>query len=381
MPRQKRIVEIMYQPTLSNSIEARAKLEDTIEQGAKSALALVEYLHNNIPEDDIRLGRELKFVPEVVNKRVEVKGIKNIPSAHIHKHALQQLSTRAGVPSAYLRALIEEEPASWKVELASDILNRHYSNGNAKDRMLLRCVNGELRANLSDRYRRLDSRFLVDAFCKSAKDIDAVPVRGHYSDTRVAVKALLRTVHEPIPGEPVCFGVEWGNSDFGAARHTIRAFILRLTCLNGATMENSLAQVHVGRTLDSDTMLSQRTYDYDTKTSASALDDVIRGTLAPERVRLLIEGIQAANAKDIDWRYMKGSLAKKLLKSEMQAVETAFESNDVHNMPAGKNMWRMSNAISWIAGHSKDEDRKLELQRLAGEVLNGKRDAEIREAL
>jgi hypothetical protein len=67
-------------------------------------------------------------------------------------------------------------------------------------------------------------------------------------------------------------------------------------------------------------------------------------------------------------------LARKLLKHEVAAAEAAFESDDVVNLPAGSNVWRASNAISWIAGRTEDADRKLELERVAGEVLNGKTD-------
>ena len=62
------------------------------------------------------------------------------------------------------------------------------------------------------------------------------------------------------------------------------------------------------------------------------------------------------------------------------AVEDAFESEDVINLPAGKSVWRASNAISWIAGRTEDPDRKLELERIAGEVLNGKADKSLDEA-
>jgi hypothetical protein len=31
--------------------------------------------------------------------------------------------------------------------------------------------------------------------------------------------------------------------------------------------------------------------------------------------------------------------------------------------------WRLSNAISWIAGQTKDAERKLDLMKIAGDVL------------
>jgi hypothetical protein len=174
--------------------------------------------------------------------------------------------------------------------------------------------------------------------------------------------------------------VEWGNSDFGAAKHTVRMFIWRLWCTNLATMEDSLAQVHLGRQLGDDIEFSQRTYALDTKTSVSALKDIVKGLLNPAKVNTLLETIKAADAKKVEWKNVKTQLAKKLLKAEMKLVEDAFESEDVINLPAGRSAWRVSNAVSWIAGKVEDADRKLDLQRVAGELVNGKTDAITAEA-
>jgi len=361
------------------SSKAREILERKIESGRASAIRLIEHVRDAAPIDTIAKGSEFLFRPTDAGVTIERASVGK--ALGIHKHALQQLASRAHVPGAYINDLVAGTP--WQKELAADILNRHYHKGEDA-RMLVRSVkagNGlEVRGVMSDRYRRLDSRPLVAAFCESIQSVGAVAVDGHVTDTRVALRALLPTVYEPIEGEALCLGIEWGNSDFGAARHTIRAFILRLWCLNGATMENALAQVHVGGKLGHDIALSQRTYELDTQASASALDDVIRGTIAPEKVEVLLAGIRSAHEKKIDWKNAKGSLAKKLLKGELDAVAQAYESKDNYNMPEGQTTWRLSNAISWIAGHTEDGDRKLELQRLAGEVVNGKRDREFAEA-
>jgi hypothetical protein len=62
-------------------------------------------------------------------------------------------------------------------------------------------------------------------------------------------------------------------------------------------------------------------------------------------------------------------LRKALLKSEADAVIEAYNSPDTHNLPAGNTTWRFSNAISWIAGATEDAERKLDLMKIAGEVL------------
>lgn len=354
-----------------NAPKARSILESKIAKGRESALALFERINEQAPTDAMARGGALHFHPTPAGIYMALG--QESDGMGIHKHALGQLASRAGVPSAYLSELAGEE--GWKRDLASSILHAHYHDGTPKSRYLVRSVHGEVRGFLSDKFRRLDSRPLVEAFATECQKVGAVPVDGTFSDTRVALKAIIPTVYEPVPGEVMAFGVEWANSDFGNGTHSLRAFALRLWCLNGATMEDALSQVHLGRQLSDDLDLSQRTYDLDTKTSISALRDVVAGTLAPKKIEALCAGIQAANEKEINWKHASTRFAKKLLKGELEAARMAFESEDVVNLPAGKSLWRVSNALSWIAGHTEDSDRKLELERMAGAVLHGKAEA------
>jgi hypothetical protein len=365
---------------VSTSIEAtraRAIMERKISDARAKAMGVYEQVNQQIPTDQIAKGS--RFLFRLSEDHASTGGFQPLTmivgdtARTIHHHALSQIASTAGVPGSYLSDLAIGKP--WERELAARILGEHFAKGEpASKRYLVRSVQKQVRGLLSDRFRRLDSRPLLDAFMAECQAIGAEPIDGHATDLRVAMKAILPEVFEPVPNEVLCFGLEWGNSDFGSARHSVRAFIYRLWCLNGATLEDALAQVHLGRQLGDDIALSAQTYALDTKTSVSALRDVVRGTLGPAKIEAMIGSIKQAHEAKIDWKSASGKLAKALTKGELKAVEDAFNSNDVINLPAEKTLWRASNAVSWIAGKAESEDRRLELQRLAGQVLNGKAD-------
>lgn len=360
-------MQTIFEATPENRQKAREILERKIESGRRSAAGLLDHLANDVPNDVVVRGQATRFESGAqLGVRLgdgEVLGVDG--------HALGQLGQRAGVHTAYLRTLATaEEP--WQRELAAHVLNEHY--GHSTSRFLARSVHGELRGWLSDKYRRLDSRPLVDAFAEECGRVGAVPVDGTHNKTRVALKALIPQVYEPVPGEVMAFGVEWHNSDFGNGLHTLRAFMMRLWCLNGCTMENALSQVHIGGRLSEEFELSQRTYQLDTAASVSALRDIVRGVLAPAKVEALCLGIQRAQANDVEWRNVSSKVGKRLLKGELDAAKAAFESEDTINLPAGKTAWRASNALSWIAKSAENPERKLELERIAGELVDGRRD-------
>lgn len=392
-------------PAAEGGAKAREILEKHIAAGQKSALNLMEYLETKSPHDSIVTGQGLVFerarpaaaAPRDLgqaltaidatldateqarqHKGVVVRVGKAGQELGIGQHALVQMAERAGVPAKYLRESIEA--GGWRAELAAEILRRHYNQGEPGAKFLVRAVEDQVRGFLSSKYRRLDSRPLVEAFAAECQKINAVPVHGEVSETRIALKAIIPIVYEPLPGECVTFGVEWSNSDFGHGKHSARAFILRVWCLNGATMENALAQIHLGRDLSGDVEISDRTRRLDTAASVSALQDVIGGLLAPGKVEQLCNSIRGAEAKEIDWRHLSSKLARKLMASELAETRAAFEGQDVYNLPRGNTTWRASNALSWIAGKTEDPNRRLDLERLAGQLLHGRADADLAEA-
>lgn len=369
-----------YEETASDAARhARSIMETKIAEGRIAATSIFERIQREVPKDRIVAARALDFQP--IDSGLLVRAGRN-EGMLIHRHALGQMATRAGIPANYLHDLVNAERKDgqdgWMPELAAHSLKEHFRHGAGGSRFLVRSLQREqreeVRGFMSDRYRRLDSRPLLEAFVEACRGVGAVPVDGTGSDTRVTMKAFLPMVFEPVPNEVLCLGVEWGNSDYGAARHTIRAMIWRLWCTNKATMEDSLAQVHLGGRLGDDIEFSDRTYRLDTEASVSALNDTVKGVLGPTKVNTLLAAIRSAHAENVDWARLKPTLLKKLLKGEMKTVEDAFLGDDVQNLPPGKTTWRASNALSWLAGTTKDPDRKLELERVAGEILNGRKD-------
>lgn len=338
----------------------REILDRKIKDGTARASAVMQTIFTQTPKDQIVRARAVNFSAGTGSVGITVGQDYLTPS----DHALGQVAEKANVPPAYLRELSRGE--DWQRDLAATVLTRHYAHVD-DIRVLARSVNGQLRGWLSDRYRRLDSRPLVEALATEAQAIGAIPVDGTATETRVAMKVIIPEIVEPVPGEFLLYGGEWSTSDYGNGTNSFRAFALRAACLNGMTRENLLRQVHLGGRLAEEIAFSERTYQLDTDASVSALRDIVRGALGPAGRESLTEKIQAANQKDMS----KGQLVaavKTLPKAQQKSIVDAFESEDVINLPAGKTAWRGSNAVSWIARHTEDAETRLDLERLAGSL-------------
>jgi hypothetical protein len=130
-----------------------------------------------------------------------------------------------------------------------------------------------------------------------------------------------------------------------------------------------MRQVHLRARLDDSLTYSDRTYQLDAKATVSALKDVIEQQMDLKQLNARMDQIKEANSSEVNPSQARERLKKLLQKGEAEEVEKAFVSPDEYNMPAGNTIWRLSNAISWVAGQTNDPERKLDLQKIAGSVL------------
>jgi hypothetical protein len=226
-----------------------------------------------------------------------------------------------------------------------------------------------VRGFLSDSFRRIDSRPVVEAFATAVQEKGAQPYEGYVTDTKIAIQAVMPEVYEPVPGEVVAYGLSLENSDFGNGALSVRAYLLRIWCANLAITQEEMRQVHLGRRLDESVLYSQRTYELDAATTVSALKDVIRQQLNSDQLHRRMNLIREASQQQVDAGRARDLLRKMLQKSETDIVIEAYNSLDTVNLPAGTTMWRLSNAVSWAAGQTEDAERKLELSKVAGQII------------
>lgn len=349
------------------SNKARIKMEQLIERGQASGAQVIEQVTSRVVQDSIVRGKSLAFAPNGSARTIDLIHGETVTA--MHKNAFSQMSARAGLHVGDMNDLMDK--GDWGKELVADVFTKIFQHGNGT-RYLLRQAEGKTMGFLSDAYRRIDSRPLIEALATAAQSVGAVPVQGYAGDTKVMLRIILPMLFEPIRGEYHLFGLDWRNSDFGDGGHELRFFDMRVACANGATFDQILKQVHIGQRLNDNLEYSRRTYELDSKADAGKLQDIVRlNALAPSNINRLLGGIVKANEQKIDnEKQAKGMLGKALTKTEVDKVIDLYNSPDVENLPPGNTAYRLSNAISFFAQNkSVTPERSLEMQQLAGNLL------------
>jgi hypothetical protein len=348
--------------------DARAKMDAYINSHRDRAVKTMESIRDVVPQDRVIPAAAIEFKADegqlqYIAPSGKKDGQKLVET--FHRNALQQIADRLDVPMAYVDRVAAK--GQWGLDLLAKDLQEHADH--SQDRYLVRSVNGQARGVLSDSFRRMDCRPGFMTLMEQAHAQGMIVSDGVFTDTRSSVKIIFPRPLEVFPGEWMVFGNEWSNSDYGRGAENLREFFWRAWCWNGATGETILRSVHQGKRLSDDIAYEQDTIEADARAHALALRDAARDGMSERRIHRMIEGIRAANETKIDGKARAEGLKKTLTKAEAEQVVQAFNGADVENMPAGNTLWRWSNAISWVGGKQEDADRRLDFERLAGEVL------------
>lgn len=357
--------------------KAREKLARIIDKGRQKASTAVEDIMKEyeIRRDSLVPGRALNFNTADEKALVPFNVAIGDRPINLTGHSQTQLFEKLGIPKIYVDRL-QKMKDPWAYELLVENLKRLAEKHIGDERLLVRLVGDTAKGILSSSYRRMDASPIYEAFFKLGIEQGYVPVDGLNTDTRYHIKMLKDVIYEPAPNEVVTFGVSLTTSDYGSGALALQFFLMRLWCTNYAIAENVMRKVHLGKRFEGNEddyeVFSQKTYELDTKTVASAVKDIMTMGL-DSRIEQTCKLIEDANEKQIDVRKALDSLQKKgiLTKEMSKTAETLYENVDeIVMLPQNKGAWRFSNVLSFMANSDKlAGDKTIDLQAEAWEVL------------
>lgn len=241
---------------------------------------------------------------------------------------------------------------------------------------MIRTLDGQVRAYLSDRYRRRDNFDLMDKAI-----LPALAEHGRtglyfksceLTESRMYVKVVLPDREWPITpkvGDVIRGGLIIKNSEVGAGALVVAPYTDRLICQNGMVHTDfGQRSAHVGGRQVSD----QETWELYSDTTL-ALDDAAffakcRDTVAAVLNEQVFESI-VSQMRD---------LAGLALANPVGAVEDMTRRHDLtkdesdamvkHLMDEGPTGWGLVNALTATARDHDSADRRVELEGLAGRI-------------
>ena len=282
--------------------------------------------------------------------------------------AHQQIASRLNIPFRYYQKMQVAAP-----HLLDQNVNTWFDHN--PERRMIRVLDGNVRAFLSDRYRRLDNLELCAAVLPVINEMKGANIEScEVTPSHLYIKVVNRKLKAEVRfGDVVQAGFVVSNSEVGLGSLRVEPLVFRLVCKNGLICKD-LAQkkYHVGRqvNLSDDSayeVYSDETLAQDDKTFFMKVQDIIRAAVDETKFLLTVDKMREATQIPLEHNPVKSVelLADKFLLTENERgdiLRQLFIGGD-------NSRYGLVNAVTSASKIAKSYERATELERIGGEIL------------
>jgi len=299
--------------------------------------------------------------------------LKDTGEFKIKNNAHGQLAARLKIPKQYYDRMLENSP-----KLLAENVN-HWFQSNPEQRMI-RTLDDEVRAFLSEKYRALDNWDLMMAALPILEEheIDVNSSTFEVTENRLYLKAIFPHLETEIKGSPrvgdiVQAGLCISNSEVGAGSLRIEPFIYQLWCANGCFSNIAMRKYHTGRSNgtsfeDVQEILRDETKQISDKALWMQVGDVVRTAINQD--------IFQANVNK-----MAGTIENKIEGDSVKVVEVVqktFNFNEGQRSDIMKHLidggdlsqYGLCNAVTRTANDQSDYEQATALERAGGKIID-----------
>jgi hypothetical protein len=286
-------------------------------------------------------------------------------------HALAQIADRIKIPKRYVDYLRAEFPSLLEHNI-NDLFVKF------PEQRMIRTLDGQARAFLSDRYRPLDNMELADAIFPALKAADAEIVSCDITTKKLYVKAILPHISALIPGgshfgdDNLNPGVTISNSEIGCGGLTVLPALHDPKCTNICNFVFAkYSKYHLGGKGSADDQYN--VFTNETKQLADAtvfaqMTDVVKASMGGEVFQKIVDHVKTARGQKIE-----ATQVTKVI--EVVAEKHGFNEDEkgsvlAHLIERGDlSQWGLSSAITRASADIESYDRASELEGVGGQVI------------
>lgn len=282
----------------------------------------------------------------------------------INATAHSQIAARLKIPAAYYERMKVEAPS-----LLATNVNEWFHR--KPEKRLVRTLDDNVRAFLSDRYQRIDNAEIAEiALPVLAKIPEVRIVSCQITEHRLYIQAVSPRVEGTVKkGDVVQAGVIISNSEIGMGSVSVLPMLWRLICLNGAVMQDAgFKAYHVGRRIeDLAELWADDTRKADDRAVLLKVRDMVGKAVDESTFNERVDRMRGLTDQRVTGNPVKvvEVLSKKLGVNEDEQggiLRSLIEGGDL-------SAWGVMNAVTAQA-HAAQYDRAVEFEAAGGQLLN-----------
>jgi len=308
-----------------------------------------------------------------------------LPDGETKRHGLtewahSQISDKTQIPKKYYDRMRETS----QLDLLASNVNTWLPS---KDKRLVRVLDGDVRALLSDRYRIIDNYDVLFATLeefqklKEETGINIEIKRADLTDQHLYIKATSPDLTDEViktgdRTEPVHGGIIITNSEVGAGAFNVKPFMNVLVCQNGLIGKHVFKRVHLGREKgiglidwSDDTLMKQDDALW------AKIRDMIHGTFTPEVFHKWVDEMNKVASVEIE----KPTLAIDNIIKKFDIGKN--KKDDLLNQFAKETntQWGLAMAVTRIAQDEETYEDQIKMEEIGTEILQTRPEELIKE--
>lgn len=277
-----------------------------------------------------------------------------------------QIANRLEIPVKYYRKCKAHLP-TLLAENVNGWLNKE------QESLLVRTLDGKVRAVLSNKYRALDNFDLAQTVLPIIANDKMEVVSCEVNENNLFIKATTQRLTAQISkGDVVQMGICISNSEVGLGALKVAPMIYRLVCTNGMIADDgALRKYHIGRNQEYDEKLyeyySNETRRTDDKAFWLKVRDIVTNAMSDLMFQNLVKKMQNATREIID---AKPTDVVEVVTERFQLQES--ESDDVlTHLIKGNDLskWGLVNAVTRASQECAEYERATDLEKVGGQIL------------
>ena len=285
----------------------------------------------------------------------------------LNENARRQIGTMLKSPAPYYDRMRTEYP-----ELLTENINGWFQH-NPQTRMI-RTLDGNARAVLSDKYRRIDNFEIAETVLPILGEIEDARIEScEVTESRMYLKVVNpRLQADVVPGDTVQAGVMITNSEVGLGGVTVVPLLYRLVCTNGMVVNDAAARkYHVGKANgvgDNFQIFTDETIMADNHAFMLKIRDTVRAAVDVIRFNQVVDTMRIANGIKL--------VTKDIPKFvELTATEYGMTQNEgkgvlnhlIHD--GNLSLYGLANAVTRYSQDVESYDRATDLESIGYNIL------------
>lgn len=281
--------------------------------------------------------------------------------------AHNQIAQALSIPTRYYDKMRMENP-----ELLAQNVNSWFQR-EPKTRMI-RTLDGNARAFLSDRYRRIDNFEIAETVLPIIADIPQARIEScEITDERMYLKVVNpRLTSEVTPGDVVQSGILITNSEVGLGSMAIQPLVYRLVCSNGMVINDAATRrYHIGRGNQAGEdyqLYSDETLQADDRALMMKVRDTVRAVVDQTRFDKVVEMMRQAK----DAKIVTANIPQMV---ELAGTDFGYTKKEGEGIldylirGGDLSLYGMSNAVTRYAQDVDSYDRSTTLESVGYSIL------------